>query len=252
MKHTLLYPIGTTESCLFAASILKDQGFAFTDHPSPEVTHLLLDVPSFRSDGKLRSGEDLRTLLSMLPADIMVVGGNLSDPLLSEYATMDLLMDPQYLAMNAAITADCAIRIAGTHMKSTFFDSPALILGWGRIGKCLASYLKALGCPIAVAARKNSDLAMIQALGYSPVPFESIPDLVSEYRLLFNTIPALVLNKDTLAHCHNCTMIELASTTGLDHPDVIIARGLPGSHAPESSGRLIANTFSRLWKENSQ
>lgn len=249
MNNTLIYPIGTTKSCLYATSVLKDQGFPLTDHPTPEVTHLLLDVPSFRSDGMLRNGDDICTVLSMLPADTVIVGGNLPYPLTEEYRTMDLLQDPLYLARNAAITADCAIRIAGTYLRSTFSDSPTLILGWGRIGKCLANYLKALGCPVTIAARNTSDLAMIETLGYCPVDYHSLPDQLCQCRLLFNTVPALILDRDALCRCSNCTMIELASVNGLDHPDVITARGLPGTYAPESSGKLIASTFSRLWKE---
>jgi hypothetical protein len=44
-------------------------------------------------------------------------------------------------------------------------------------------------------------------------------------------------------------MIDLASRQGIDHEDVIIARGLPGIHFPESSGILIAKTFLQYYKE---
>ena len=43
--------------------------------------------------------------------------------------------------------------------------------------------------------------------------------------------------------------IDLASEKGLGGEDVIWARGLPGIHAPESSGRLIAETCLRLGME---
>ena len=47
LKHILMYPIGSTDACGFAAAYLKQTGVSLTDHPSPEVTHLLLDIPSF-------------------------------------------------------------------------------------------------------------------------------------------------------------------------------------------------------------
>ena len=48
-------------------------------------------------------------------------------------------------------------------------------------------------------------------------------------------------------HCRpECLKIELASVSGMEGDDVIIARGLPGIWAPETSGRLIARTVLRL------
>jgi dipicolinate synthase subunit A len=78
---------------------------------------------------------------------------------------MDLLKDPHYLAKNAAITAECALKVAAPYLKTTFSESPTLILGWGRIGKCLARLLSARNCPVSVAARKESDRAMLEAFG---------------------------------------------------------------------------------------
>lgn len=249
MRHTLIYPAGTTEACRCAAERLSALGFRLTDHPEPEITHLLLDVPSFRSDGLLRNGDDPGLLLSMLPGSVTVVGGNLDQPALAGRKKLDLLQDPDYLAQNAAITAHCALTVAAPLLKTTFPDTPTLILGWGRIGKCLARLLRNLDCPVTVAARKESDRAMLSTLGYGSVDPEGLSVRLSEYRLLFNTVPAPV--PDTAA-AKNCFKIELASRDGLSGPDVVYARGLPGIHAPVSSGRLIADTFYRIWKEAPQ
>lgn len=252
MKHTLIYPIGTTQSCRYASKKLKHMGFSIIDHPAPEVTHLLLDIPSFRSDGRLRSGEDLSKQLSMLPQNVTVAGGNLDFPVLSQFSKLDFLKDPDYLARNAAITADCALKTAVSLIQTTLADTPTLILGWGRIGKCLAQLLKSLGCRITVAARKATDRALLNALGYEALSFESLPDHLPRFRLLYNTVPSPVLSEQQLSFCQNCVKIELASRDGLDGEDIIIARGLPGQLAPESSGHLIADTFYRLWKEGSR
>lgn len=252
MKDTLIYPAGSTEACTYAADILQKHGFSLTDHPAPEITHLLLDVPSFRSDGRLRSGGDLNHLLSMLPQNVTVAGGNLDHPDLAERRKIDLLKDPGFLAQNAAITADCALRVAAPLLKTTFRDTPTLVLGWGRIGKCLTRLLKGLDCPVTVAARKEADRVILRALGYDAVDFESLCAQLPRFRLLFNTVPASVLNELALSRCTDCVKIELASRHGLDGADVVTARGLPGIHTPKSSGNLIADTFYRLWKETSQ
>lgn len=245
----LVYPVGNTEACRYASVFLKQAGVGLVDHPAPEVTHLLLDVPSFGADGRLRGGGELKRILEMLPSDIVVVGGNLMHPALEGYQVIDLLKDAQYLAVNAAITADCALQVAAPLLTTTFADSPALIIGWGRIGKCLGQLLRAVGADVTIAARKETDRAMIRALGFAAVDTGGISDLLSKYRLLFNTVPELILHKGELRGCRNCVKIDLASKPGINGDDVVWARGLPGIHAPESSGRLIAETFLRSCKE---
>lgn len=242
MNQVLLYPVGSSDSCRYAAGILEKSGILLTDHPTPEITHLLLDIPT-------RDFSGLKELLRRVPKGITVIGGNLDQELWNGYRTEDLLKDPYYLTKNAAITADCALKVAAPLLKSTFADSPALILGWGRIGKCLARILSALGCPVTVAARKDADRAMLQALGYGAVDFSDIPYILRKYRILFNTVPSLPLDSEIIDHWENGIAIDLASEPGMQGKSVIPARGLPGKYAPESSGKLIAETILRVLKE---
>ena len=243
MKNMLLYPVGTTEACHYAARYLDRAGIPLTDHPSPEVTHLLLDVPSFGPDGTLRGGGDLHSLLRMLPPDISVAGGNLQHPALEVKNRIDLLQDPYYLARNAAITAECALQVAYPRMAFTLDSAPCLVIGWGRIGKCLGKLLKSIGANVTVAARRETDRAMLEALGYEAVEIAALPARLPQYRLIFNTAPTLILNKEQLSLCKDCLKIDLASTPGLEGEDVITAKGLPGVYAPETSGKLIAHTL---------
>lgn len=246
MASTLIYPMGTTAACGYAAKELKLSGLPLTDHPSPEVTHLLLDVPSFGADGSLRGGGDVHSLLRMLPENCCVIGGNLNHPALAGKRCIDLLKDPMYLAKNAAITAECALQVAYPKMDFLFCGAPCLVIGWGRIGKCLGRLLLTLGAKVAIAARKETDRAMAAALGYDFVDMESLPTALSQYRVIFNTAPELLLNKEQLSLCPNCIKIDLASKPGLEGEDVILARGLPGVYAPESSGKLIAETICKI------
>lgn len=242
----LIYPIGTTDACRQACSLLHKQGFRFTDHPCPEITHLLLDIPSFQENGDLRGGGTLAPILSMVPQQVHIIGGNLELPLLQDHSKTDLLQDPFYLAQNARITADCALRLAASGLNRTFADTPALVIGWGRIGKCLCQMLKAIGCPVTVAARKETDRAMIGALGYDSISMEDLLPKAGNFPLIFNTVPTvlpdLILAEDALVY-------ELASVPGLPAEQAISAKGLPGKLAPFSSGLLIAETIRRLCKE---
>lgn len=248
MKRCLIYPIGTTSAVKYAAEFLSKAGLELLDHPAPEVTHLLLDVPSFGNDGKLRGGGSLEKILETLPQYITVIGGKLEHSALEEYKTVDLLQNEEYLARNAAITADCAVQVAAPLLKTTFAHSPALIIGWGRIGKCLGQLLRNMGCPVTIAARKDKDRAMLAALGHETADPARLQDL-GHYRLIFNTAPETVLSTRQMEQCKNCVKIDLASRRGLPGTDVLWARGLPGIYAPESSGRLIADTLLSIIKE---
>lgn len=227
LREICIFPVGSTSACLFAQEKLRDAGLAVVDHPCPEVSHLLLDVP-----GKLPEG-----VLDMLPEDVCIIGGNLEGP------GLDLLKEERYLAQNAAITADCALRIAAPMLKVSFRDCPTLVLGWGRIGKCLAKMLRGLGTPVTVAARKDADRAMLRALGYGAVDFQE--SAKESPKLIFNTVPCPVPDTGTA----DCVKIDLASRRGLSGERVVWARGLPGRIAPESSGNLIARTILRKLEE---
>lgn len=249
LGDSILYPVGITESCQVAARLLEKASFSLTDHPTPEITHLLLDVPSFGADGLLKDGSDLKELLRRLPGTITIIGGNLSHTALASYKIIDLLKDPAYLAKNAAITAECALQVAAPYLKTTFADSSALILGWGRIGKCLTKLLAGMGCTITVAARKEADRAMVEALGHRAVEFSLAPKLLTQYHILFNTVPELPFPENM--PLDKCICIDLASSPGMDNWNAVTARGLPGKYAPETTGKLMAQTILKLIQEAS-
>ncbi len=250
MNGITYYVAGHGAAMQRAEQYLLERGCSIADLPSSKITHLLLPVPSFDDAGYIRGGEDLDSLLSQLPESVTVMGGNLTHPALEGKRTKDFLQDELYLAENAAITADCALRIAGNHLPVVFEKCPILVLGWGRIGKCLAAKLKALGADVSVAARKQSDRAMLQALGYRAEDTQALSHSLLRYRVIFNTAPATVLSEDQCRYCRSdCVKIDLASKPGITDSNVIRARGLPGKDAPESSGSLIGKTAVRLASE---
>ena len=236
MNDTQFFPAGNTAALICAVNTLRRQGNSICTRPE-DADCLLLPVPSFTPDGAIQGGGSLSELLEKLPKNVTVLGGNLDRPELAGYSTIDLLKDPAYLAKNAMITAHCAIRLAMNNLPVILEGCPTLIIGWGRIGKCLARLLKQLGADVTLAARKESDRAVLSALGYRAIGIENLDTL--PYRLIFNTAPEMVA-----PYCPGDGLkIDLASKLGLGSTDVIWARGLPGKDAPESSGNLIAQTI---------
>ena len=238
MTGRVFYIAENTKALAYAAAELEKLGFTVVHDPSDTVTHLLLSIPC------VLSAAELIKVLTVLPKNITVIGGNLDRPELQGYRCFDLLQDETYLAKNAAITASSAVTIAANLLPISLEGCPVLILGWGRIGKCLASLLKAMGALVCVTARKETDRAMLTALGYDTEETGTLDYILRRYRVIFNTVPSPVLSEQQSARCRNdCLKIDLASRPGISGDDVITARGLPGKNLPESSGKLIARTI---------
>lgn len=231
-----VHPMGHTDALTYAIDSLKQSGVQIV--PEPQMaSHILLPVPSFDVDGNIKGGGSLPQLRS----NTVLIGGNLNRPELKGYHTIDLLADELYTAKNAMITAHCSLRYAMEHLPVTLEGCPVLVIGFGRIGKCLAKLLGGLGANVTVAARKSADRAMALALGYDSLPVENMD--TSRFRVIYNTVPVMVLPE-----AGDAIKIDLASRPGIGGKDVIWARGLPGKDAPESSGKLIAETVMRLIK----
>ena len=222
-----IFPMDRSPALSFAVRALEKAGISVGNELS-QATHLLLPIPT-----KAVNFADL-------PDRVTVIGGNLST-IPEQFRKIDLLKEEQYLAENAHLTADCALRLLGDRLGVAFRRCPILVIGWGRIGKCLASMLKALEADVTVAARKPSDLGMLAALGYKAVAVSDIQP--EQYRAVINTAPALILAQDG-----DYIQIDLASQQGLAGETVIWARGLPGKMLPESSGALIAQAVLRHLK----
>jgi dipicolinate synthase subunit A len=246
VSQLIFYPINHSPVLNAAGEALKRRGYGVVDQPCESVTHLLLPVPSFDDRGNVKGGGDLDAVLAKLPKNITVIGGKIPKDRFPGHKTIDLLKDPTYLADNAAITAYCAVRLAMMELPVMLRGCRVLIIGWGRIGRCLAALLWALEADVTIAARGEDQRAMAHALGYHAEDTEQLGHNLNGFRLIFNTAPAPVLSEEQISHCRdNCLKIDLASALGIAGKHVIWARGLPGRDTPESSGKLIAKTVIR-------
>lgn len=242
MDNKVFCIAGFSPALEYAKPILTCNSFRFTDLPGPEVTHLLLPIPSFNPDGQIRGGGNLSNILPLLNPETVIIGGNIGG-----VPGLDLLKDPFYVSQNAALTADCAVRFAASRMDIGWKGCKVLILGWGRIGKCLSKLLQATGANVTVAARKEADRALAAALGFRAVSINDTTALLPQQDIIFNTVPALILGEHQTDMCAgDCLLIELASKPGILGKHVIPALGLPGKMVPRSSGKLIAETIIRL------
>ena len=118
--------------------------------------------------------------------------------------------------------------------------------------------LKALNCDTTASARRYSDLAWIEASGTKAIHTDKIASKIETFDVIFNTVPGLVLDENTLSKIKDDSLIiDLASVPGgVDleaaktlNKKVIWALSLPGKTAPISAGRIIKDTLVNILTE---
>ena len=169
----------------------------------------------------------------------------------------DYYTDEALAVKNAAATAEGALAVAMERLSVTLHGTPCLVVGFGRIGKLLAHDLAALGALVSVSARRDDDLAWIDALGYHALHTQRLAGRLGTFRAVFNTVPHGVLPGALLAELReDCVLIELASRDGIDADaararglDYVKAGGLPGKVAPETAALALRETLYRIWED---
>ena len=161
---------------------------------------------------------------------------------------IDVLKFEELAVLNAIPTAEGAIQIAMEQSNITLHNSNCLVMGFGRIGKILSKMLLGIGANVFCEARKPTDLAFIQALGYNVVDIKNIKENLNKFNFIFNTIPHIILNEECLKIVKkDCCIIDLASKPGgVDFEaannlkiNTQWALALPGKVAPKTSAKYI-------------
>lgn len=160
----------------------------------------------------------------------------------------DIMRRADFVAGNAALTAEGAISLLMEESERALRDSRALVLGFGRIGKPLALSLAALGAQTAVAARDGADRALASILGLNPLAFSQLEGLIGDFDFIVNTVPAPILSEAALCCVSpEAVLLELASPPGGYDRRLaeniglhsLAAPGLPGRYAPYSAALLL-------------
>lgn len=116
---------------------------------------------------------------------------------------------------NAPPTAEGAVQLAMEELPITLHGARVLVIGYGRVGRLVAHRFAALGAKVSVAARKFSDLAWAEALGYGVEQTGALVGWLCAYDLVVNTVPARVLSEKELRDLKpGCLVMDLASKPG--------------------------------------
>lgn len=164
---------------------------------------------------------------------------------------VDYFQDEGYQILNTIPTVEGAIALMISGTDRTLFDSNVLILGYGRIGKLLSDYSKALGANVYAEARKDEDLTWIKAKGMKAVPLNNLDAYIAIMDIIVNTIPYMILDSKRLDLVKKDGFIlDLASLPG--GVDFAYAKqknikfnhalGIPGKIAAKSAAEYIFET----------
>lgn len=156
--------------------------------------------------------------------------------------------------LNSIPTAEGALSVAMENSDFTIHNSRALVLGLGRCGTTLTQTLVALGAKVTVGSRSATDLARASALHCQALPLANLEQR-TDFDLIFNTIPALILPRSYLRLlAQNTLIIDIASQPG--GTDFVAAEqlgiraihalSLPGKVAPKTAGEILTRTIPHL------
>ena len=204
----------------------------------------------------------IRELMHVINAKILIAGSitpDVYDLANDEYIEIiDIMKREELAVLNTISTAEGTIEIIIANTNKIIHGSKILILGFGRIGKVLARKLAGLSAKVTCAARKDEDLAWIRAYGHMETNINAIGENLSEYDVIINTVPHLVLTSEKIKYVKDdCLLVDLASNPGgIDKKaakdknlKLIWALALPGKVAPVTTAEFIKDTVYNILKE---
>ena len=228
--------------------------------------YIILPVPASRNKKVINapfSNSDIvlsEKLFSNLKNKVVfagIVSSLIEDVKPSGLYIRDYYQREDFLIPNALLTAEGAVSIALKEYGKSIFSSRCLVVGFGRIGKILAKLLKNMGAKVTVSARSVKDVSLAKISGFETTNVSKINEK-ADFDLIFNTVPALVLNEDVLGYLSSARMIiDLASSPGGTDKlaaeelgiKLIPALGIPGKCFPEAAGEIIADVIYKMIEE---
>ena len=156
---------------------------------------------------------------------------------------------------NAIPTAEGALAVAIENSPYTVKGSRVLILGFGRVGKATAAMFRSVGAKVSLCSRNEKEICDALAGGYDMRRYSGLTRVLPRSEIVINTVPALILTDEVLAHVDkNTIIIDLASKPGgVDFEaaarrniKAIHSLGLPGKCAPITAGEILAEGIMAL------
>ncbi|UWG98565.1 dipicolinate synthase subunit DpsA [Dehalobacter sp. DCM] len=161
----------------------------------------------------------------------------------------------EIVILNSIPSAEGALQMAIEATNITIHSSQSFVLGLGRCGLTLVNLLKGMSAKVTAVARKPKDIARALEMGVNAISFVELEQEISRAEIIFNTVPALVLDRNMLDNIsRDAVIIDIASIPGgtdFEYAQLLgikaqLAPGLPGIVAPKTAGKILAKVYPPL------
>lgn len=198
------------------------------------------------------TGVDLEEITRKLREGQKIFGGNFPEEfknacLEKRVRCYDYMKEETIATRNAVAAAEGAVAEAIQLGDENLNGNRSLVIGYGRCGSILADRLQGMKSEVTVLEEDESKRAKAEAYGFNIL--KSSGDIAGgDYTYLFNTAPALLLDKAKLEECKNhIVIIDIASGKGgVDYEycrergiRAKLCPGLPGKYAPKTSAGIL-------------
>lgn len=228
---------------------------------------IVLPMPVTGKPGFINTCSDIpllcESLMEKLTPNHIIFGGCFPENMitffnLNKIVYFDFIKDAKIAYLNSIATAEGAIMEAIKESSINIHDSRILITGFGKCAKALSSRLHALNGHITIAARNENDLSCARIYGYETINISEISSSAKRYDYIFNTVPALVINKEIICELKKeCIIIDIASYPGgVDFNEAryhnikaLLKLSIPGRVSPASSGYILSDCIENNLKK---
>ena len=253
--------VGTDPRQRAAARALQRAGYLVTGaEGAGNADYILLPMPL--DVGKA----DLARILRAARPDTLALGGKVSAPVRAAadaagIELVDYFARPELASLNAVPTAEGCLCLLMQLRDRTIWQSPILVLGYGRVGRAVARRLQVLGAVVTVAARSPEQRAGARCAGCRAADLTQLRRLLPGFDAVVNTIPASVLGREELSCLpQGALVIDLASMPGGTDFAAAKALGVRAEHAlslparcaPQTAGELVADTVLNILEERGE
>lgn len=196
---------------------------------------------------------------SLQPGQILAVS-QISEEVQNILSEKDCLVfpfsrSPVFAAENALLTAEGLLSELIRCTPFSLSSANVLILGYGRCGSAISRLLHPICRSIYVLEQDLEKQTQAEQKGICPVTDEDFSVLLPKCDILINTIPAPVLEDDTVQRLPvSCCIFDIASSpfgfsTHIREKYLLSyfrLPGLPGRFSPVTSGQLIGKILERI------
>ena len=258
--------IGGDRRMLFAARAFRENGYEAetlglteNDKGVPlDADIIVLPVPATRDTVNINcalSGRKIPLdILENLPEKTPVFGGGkLGVKNYTNYLSVD-----SYAVKNAAITAEGAIAAAIDNTGFSLWQSEILVIGYGKTGRALAARLSGFCPKLTVSARSERDFAELKVCGIKSIETANIASAENRFDIVFNTVD-IKFPEATAKRLAGALFLDISTLGGFgegipEKHSIEYRRlpSLPAVCAPESAGKIIAETVINLQNANGE